>query len=138
MSEFIFKIMEASLIAGFITSIVVSVFASIIMNLLLKQKRSIRNSGKPVVVYGQKAIEQIAKYCVGGTINTKDLLEHPSTKVKKRDYGYCATTFNIDIAETDEFNNIVKALESKDEKPSLIVLDTLTDVKDSCSQHCKT
>lgn len=71
-----------TLIAGFITSIVVSVFASIIMNLLLKQKRTIRNSGKPVVVYGQKAIEQIAKYCVGGTINTKDLLEHPSTKVK--------------------------------------------------------
>lgn len=54
------------------------------------------------------------------------------------DYSYCATIFNLDIAETDEFNNIVKALESKDEKPSLIVLDTLTNVKESCSQHCKT
>lgn len=68
-----------TLIAGFIISIVVSVFASIIMNLLLKRKHTIRNSGKPVVVYGQKAIEQIAKYCAADTINTKDLLDHPST-----------------------------------------------------------
>ena len=51
--------------------------------------------------------------------------------VKKRSYSYCATKFNLDIAETDEFNNIVKALESKDEKPSLIILDSTTNIKDS-------
>ena len=51
--------------------------------------------------------------------------------VEKRSYSYCATKFNLDIAETDEFNNIVKALESKDEKPSLIILDSPTNVKDS-------
>lgn len=53
--------------------------------------------------------------------------------VEKRSYSYCATKFNLDIAETDEFNNIVKALESKDEKPSLIILDCPTNVKDSYS-----
>lgn len=50
-------------------------------------------------------------------------------KVKNRSYSFCATKFNLDIVEADEFNNIVNALESKDEKPSLIVLDLPTNVK---------
>ena len=53
---------------------------------------------------------------------------NPNT-IEKRDYSYCATVFNLDIAETDEFNNIIKALESKDEKPSLIVLGLPIHVK---------
>lgn len=53
-----------------------------------------------------------------------------SNKVKKRSHSYCATTFNLDIVETDEFNDIVKALESKDEKPSLIILDSPIYVKE--------
>lgn len=131
------------LIVGFGTCIVISVFAAIFVGISLK--RFIRNnSGLNNIVYNTEQMkETLAKKCDDNAIETKGILEHPSTlefeecveidktSVKKRSHSYCATVFDTAIAETDEFNNIVKALESKDKKPSLTILDLPTNVKDS-------
>lgn len=63
-----------ALIVGFgIGAFTVAVFATIIIILLLKRRST--NNNKPIAVYGQKAKELIAKYCIGDVINTKRMME---------------------------------------------------------------
>lgn len=140
MSEFIFKIMEISLICEFTIAIVVSIILIIKSTVTLithKKQMSTRKYDMGAVLdRWENAEKQFQK---DNKIETadKDIAIADENKtidsntVKKHSYSYCATKFNLDIAETDEFNNIVKILESKDEKPSLIILDMPTNVKDS-------
>lgn len=71
-----------ALIAGFVTSVVVSVFASIIINLLLKHTAR-NNSGLNNNVYNTEQMKELLdKYCATDAIKTKGILEHPSTLEK--------------------------------------------------------
>lgn len=78
-------------------------------------KRSVRNNdGFNDIVYNAEQIKEMFaknKKCTDNEfIKVKDFLEHPSIL---------------------EFDDVVKAFETKDEKPSLTILDLPTSVKDS-------
>lgn len=121
---------------AFIIMIIISIIRIIDFSVTLinhkKQMKTRNYDMKSVLDRWENAEKQFQEE---NKIETTDVTKESPTTVKKRSYSYCATKFNLDIVDTDEFNNIIKSLESKDKKPSLTVLDLPTNVKDSCSQQ---
>ncbi len=86
-----------ALIVGFgIGAFTVAVFAIITIILLLKRRHT---NDKPIVVYGQKAKELLAEYCLGDVINTKRMLEHVNSKPEDckiiRPRRFCSSDYEI-------------------------------------------